>query len=892
MATNEQILTAIYRVIDSGKLEIKPYDDAFSCIRNMCDESGKKDVTMTAKLKGKLRKATLMAKEQGVDSFFAPSFDLNKRILCWEATESFDSYMLYTEILRPREKQFYLPRRKQLKILTDAMQDLADHKIELLAISLPPGVGKALANDTPILTRNGWKKHGDLVVGDEVIGMDGNFKKVIAVHPKCQLDCLVEFTNGESIVCHENHEWMVNDRGRRVNRVYTAETKRLEKRKLESGGEAGHRGHRYVVQIPHKKYIVGENKDIFDPYTLGVWLGDGANRNPRICCAEKDKCVIDRIIKNGFPVRWFTTHKVTGVLYFDFDIRKQLRSFGMCHSKKTTPKHIPQEYLTASIEQRLNLLAGLIDTDGCLAGNKFQFTTSEESLRDSFVELISTFGWRASISTEKPHTSSSGITARKEYYVIGFTPDCEIPCEIERKRNKSPRKQRMIAIRSIKRIVPQEGNCITVEGDGMYLAGKTMIPTHNTTLALFFLTWIAGKHPDKPILTGSHANSFLTGAYSECLRMLDPQGEYLWRDVFPGLQVISTNAKDMMIDIGRDKKDGKRFTTLEFTSIGSGNAGKVRAESLLYADDLIPSLEVALNETQLEKLWGQYTTDLRQRKIGDCVELSIATRWSRRDVIGRLQNYYGDSEKARFISIPALNEDDESNFDYPIDAGFSTEFYHQQREIMDSASWEALYMNQPVERSGLLYPQEELRRYFELPDREPDAILSVTDTKDKGTDYCVMPIAYQYGQDYYIEDVVCDNSSPDIVETRLVMKLLEHKVHMSRFESNSAGGRVAEKVQNEVKNRNGRTKITTKYTTQNKETKILMASPFVKQHFLFKDDSVIKDNKEYRKFLNMVCSYTMSGKNKWDDPVDALSMLADFVQSFTSAQVTVFNRPF
>ena len=143
MATNEQILAAIYRVIDSGKLEIKPYDDAFSCIRNMCDETGKKDVTMTAKLKGKLRKATLMAKEQGVDSFFVPSFELNKRILCWEATESFDSYMLYVEINRPREKQFYLPRRKQLKILTDAMQDLADHKIELLAISLPPGVGKA-----------------------------------------------------------------------------------------------------------------------------------------------------------------------------------------------------------------------------------------------------------------------------------------------------------------------------------------------------------------------------------------------------------------------------------------------------------------------------------------------------------------------------------------------------------------------------------------------------------------------------------------------------------------------------------------------------------------------------------------------------------------------------
>lgn len=201
-------------------------------------------------------------------------------------------------------------------------------------------------------------------------------------------------------------------------------------------------------------------------------------------------------------------------------------------------------------------------------------------------------------------------------------------------------------------------------------------------------------------------------------------------------------------------------------------------------------------------------------------------------------------------------------------------------------------MNQPIEREGLLYSKDELRRYFELPDREPDAILSVCDTKDKGTDYCVMPIAYQYGNDFYIEDCVCDNSNPEVVEARLVSKLLQHKVQMSRFESNSAGGRVAEKVQKEVKEKGGITKITTKYTTANKETKIIVNSPYVKDRFLFKDDSVIEHDKEYNKMLNMLCSYTMSGKNKHDDVPDGMSMMSEFIQSMEAGKVEVFRRPF
>lgn len=410
-----------------------------------------------------------------------------------------------------------------------------------------------------------------------------------------------------------------------------------------------------------------------------------------------------------------------------------------------------------------------------------------------------------------------------------------------------------------------------------------------STLAIFLLTWIAGRDPNNPNLTGSHSNSFVRGVYDECLRLFDPKGEYLWRDVFPTVQVSSTNAKDCRIDL--DKR--QRFETLEFTSIGTGNAGLYRAANLLYCDDLVSGIEVALSKERLDKLWETYTTDLRQRKIGDkCKELHIATRWSVHDVIGRLEREYENNPRAKFIRIPAMDENDESNFDYEFGVGFSTKFYLEQRDIMDPVSWRALYQNEPVERMGLLYQENELRRYFDLPEQEPDAIIAVCDTKDRGTDYCAMPIAYQYGDDYYIDDFICDNSNPEIVEARLVAKLLKHKVQAARFESNSAGGRIAADVQKRVKEEGGRTKITTKFSTANKETRIIIAAGYAKEHFLFKDESAYKGDKEYRLAMSMLCSYTMAGKNKNDDVVDSIAMLVDYSESFRLAKVEVMKRPF
>ena len=460
---------------------------------------------------------------------------------------------------------------------------------------------------------------------------------------------------------------------------------------------------------------------------------------------------------------------------------------------------------------------------------------------------------------------------------------CLLAVEWNREPDKKFYPPRRMVLREVVRALQE------LEERKLDLLAVSMPPgSGKTTLAIFYLTWIAGRHPEEPTLTGSHSNSFVRGVYDECLRIFDQNGDYLWQEVFPETQVANTNAKDCRIDLGKRK----RFETLQFTSIGTGNAGLYRAMHLLYCDDLVSGIEVALNKERLDKLWETYTTDLRQRKIGDhCGELHIATRWSVHDIIGRLETMYGNSPRAKFIVLPAMNANDESNFDYAYGVGFNTQFYRQQRDIMDDASWRALYMNEPIEREGLLYHEDELRRYFELPSGDPDAIISICDTKDKGTDYAFLPVAYVYGQDYYIEDCICDNGLPEIVDARLADILIRHKVKQSRFESNSAGGRVAEKVQQMVKDRGGITHITTKYTTANKETKIIVNSAWVKEHCLFKDETTYKRNSEYGKFISMLCSYTMMGKNKNDDTADGMAMLAEYAQSLCANKVEVFQRP-
>lgn len=412
--------------------------------------------------------------------------------------------------------------------------------------------------------------------------------------------------------------------------------------------------------------------------------------------------------------------------------------------------------------------------------------------------------------------------------------------------------------------------------------------TGKSTLEIFLHSMMIGAFPDNPSLASGHSGTLTNSIYEGVLQIINDKTEYLWHDVYPDVKNIITNAKEQTIDINKKH----RFSSLTCRAIGASLTGATRCEKLLTADDLVSGIEEAMSVERLDKLWSAYTNDLKSRKKLGCKELHLATRWSVHDVIGKLEMMYVDDERARFVVMPALNEKGESNFDYKYGVGFDVEYFEDMRNNLDDASFRALFMNEPIEREGLLYHEEELRRYFELPDREPDAVIGVCDTKDKGTDYAFLPVGYVYGEDYYIEDCVCDNGLPEVVDVRLTDILLRHKVKQCRFESNSAGGRVAEKIQADVKARGGITHITTKYTTSNKETKIIVNSAWVKEHCLFKDASKYSRNSEYAKMIRFLCGYTMSGKNKNDDVPDGMAMFAEFAQSLSGNRVEVFKRTF
>jgi len=410
--------------------------------------------------------------------------------------------------------------------------------------------------------------------------------------------------------------------------------------------------------------------------------------------------------------------------------------------------------------------------------------------------------------------------------------------------------------------------------------------TGKTTLKNFLLSWVGGKYPDKPNLDSGHSASMTRSTYDGCLQIMrDP--EYCWSDIFPGAKVI-TDANELRIDV--DKKH--RFSTITCRSIDGSLTGATRAEMLLCADDLVSGIEEAMSKERLDKKWFSYTNDLRSRRKLNSKELHIATRWSVHDVIGRLEEQYGDDPRAKFIVIPALNDHDESNFDYYGTVGFSTQFFHDMRESLDDVSFKCLYQNQPIEREGLLYPEDGLRRFYELPEFPPDAVLAVCDPAEGGGDDTVFLVFAVYGNDHYLVDCVVSDELPEVTDPLITDCIIRNNVQRAQFESNAAGGRTADKIQEAVKNTGGKCRIEKRRSTTNKLTRMIVNSPWVKEHVLFKDRKIVEPKTDYFRLLNKLCSFPMSGKAKHDDVPDAVSQYAVFYDNMVGNVATVVHRPF
>lgn len=410
--------------------------------------------------------------------------------------------------------------------------------------------------------------------------------------------------------------------------------------------------------------------------------------------------------------------------------------------------------------------------------------------------------------------------------------------------------------------------------------------TGKTTMSKFFISGVMGWFPKDFNLFWSHSADIARMYYDGVNDIISNNTEYAWHDIFPDLGLTSTNAKMGCLNIGRYKP----FQSLQTTSTGAENAGKVRANRFLMIDDLIGKLEEALNINQLEKLWRSYSTDSRQRKIDGCKEIHIATRWSVHDVIGKLERAYegNTNVRTRFIAVPDIDEKTgNSNFDYEFE-GFSKEFFEDQALLMDDITYRCLYKNQPIEREGLLYHDEDLRRYLSMPVQEPDAILAVCDVKNRGTDFMFMPIMYQYGNDYYLSDCVCDdNPDFEIQYEKLSNSLVQHNVLSCEFESNTGGDRAAYEVQERVAEKGGTCTITTHPTETNKETRIIVNAEWVKKNVIFRDKSLYSPKEDYGVMMNWLLSYSTVGKNNHDDVPDGLANFRLFVDGMRPQVATV-----
>lgn len=416
-----------------------------------------------------------------------------------------------------------------------------------------------------------------------------------------------------------------------------------------------------------------------------------------------------------------------------------------------------------------------------------------------------------------------------------------------------------------------------------------------STIEKFFHSAVAGWFPKDYSLFYSHSGDITRMYYDGVYDIVTNDDDYAWHDIFPKLSVTSTNAKMEQFNIGKYKP----FPSVQCTSVGSKNAGKVRASKFLLVDDMIGGIEEALNPTILDKLWDKYAVDARQRKTQDtdgkpCKEIHIATRWSVHDVIGRIQNMYVGNPRVKTISVPDVDPvTGESNFDYEY-GGFTKEFFADQQLLMDEISYRCLYKQEPIEREGLLFPDDKIRRYFNLPHGEPEIITAQCDTKGKGTDYFVMPILQKYGEDYYCVDCVCDNTADyEMQYENASNTLVNNQVQECEFERNAGGDRVAMEVNKRVENKGWICNITDVPTETNKEARIFQCSNWILQHIIFKDQSLYKPNEPYGVMVSLLKRYSVTGKKQLDDVPDVFSNFAlRMTQGSRIAKVEAVHNPF
>ena len=416
-----------------------------------------------------------------------------------------------------------------------------------------------------------------------------------------------------------------------------------------------------------------------------------------------------------------------------------------------------------------------------------------------------------------------------------------------------------------------------------------------TTMLLFYVTWLLGRDSERSNLYCAYSDLITNAFYGGVLEVINDKVTYHWNEVFPNAKLAATNAKEETVDIDREK----HYHSLTCRSLYGTLNGACDCDGILIADDLIGGIEEAMNKDRLIAAWNKVENNMLPRAKENAKILWVGTRWSMIDPAGlrmSLLNTSAEFKDRRYlvINLPALDENDESNFHYDYGVGFSTAYYRQRRASFernnDMASWDAQYMGEPIEREGTLFTPEDFRFYNgELPEETPDRIFMPVDPAFGGGDYVASPVCVKYGNDIYVPAVVYSGENKKITQPLLALTADRFDVAAMQIEANKSTEAYKDGVEEELRKLGRRLNLTTKAAppTKSKAERIRDKAPDIRDMMIFLEEG--KRDKAYRLFMQNVYSYKLYGKNTNDDAPDSLAMAIDMAVRKTDL-AEIFER--
>lgn len=755
----------------------------------------------------------------------------------------------------------------------------AHGKIKKLMITAPPQHGKALYFKTPILTKAGFKEHGELQLGDYVIGENGKWVKVLLNHGNHVIESSrVIMSSKEELIASNQHEWVVYcDREK-----YRKKGQKTKRRKeiLETKDLLIKQRRNPAIKADIK--IKGRKQNLpIDPYILGCWLGDGHSRQGVLTVGKED---IEHFKKLG------EHREVKPGIYRVLieSLSKLLRINNLILNK-----HIPEIYFKSSIEQRFELLRGLMDTDGYIdSRGNCEFTQKESSLANQVYLLIRTLGIKPSINTY-PATLNGKVVGNKQR--ICFRTN-ELVFGLKRKLDLIPNSNRKDSkfyfIKKVEPIGLKEVNCIEVEG-GVYLAGKSLILTHNSEGSSRKLpSFMLGLNPDLRIAIGSYASTIAQDFNRDCQKIIDSE-EY--RNVFPNIRL---NGKNLVTIATGYKRNSTVFEIVDkkgsLRAIGRGGGLTSKTVDIMILDDVYKDYAEGNSPVIREQAWKWYTSVVKTRLHNDSQELIVFTRWNEDDLIGRIGKKEQIIEVKSFADLENIPEGAWIKINYEaIKTTLKTELDSREKgealwekrhsiirlnekKNLDKHQFDCLYQGNPSSKEGSLYSEFKIYtnieeygiiigkgNYTDVADTGDDKLCSVSYDLVRGKDIDNKPIKYAL-----VTDIVHTQEHVEETSESVPMMLNRTGTRYSNIESNNGGRTFALMVRKKVK----LCKIDWFHQGGNKESRILTNASLVNVHIIMPVDWKTRWPDFYEDIDTFKKTYVA---NKYKDAADVLTGIVE-----------------